>query len=254
MARAELLPFPSFPLPLQAGAGVAAARAELAGGAYSPLVQEVARDVQQFIAQGSGPAPAMASAQAQWLAHQAAQQLKQQQKQESKTTVAAPVAVPRAAKQRALKPEQQAFLQQIAPWAERAAQQLGVSVRSVMAHAALESGWGKKPLRAEDGSNSWNLFGLKAGAGWRGARLNATTTEYEAGEATKQVQSFRQYADLEASFADYVQLLAHSPRYRNALKTGDDVHAFAHALAKGGYATDPAYADKLLSVSRQIAP
>lgn len=130
----------------------------------------------------------------------------------------------------------------------------GVSVRSVMAHAALESGWGQKPLRTQDGGNSWNLFGLKAGKSWQGARLSATTTEFEAGQATTKVESFRQYEDLNASFADYVRLLAHSPRYREALHTGDDVQAFADALAQGGYATDPDYASKLISVSRLIAP
>lgn len=255
MVRADLLPFPSFSTPLQAGAGIAAARGDVAGTAFSPLAQEVARDVQQFIAQGGSASSAMASAQAQWLAHQAAQQLKDQDKKtglagEATQASGTSAAVPK----RALKPEQQAFLQQIGPWAQQAAQQLGVSVRSVMAHAALESGWGQKPLRTQDGGNSWNLFGLKAGKSWQGARLSATTTEFEAGQATTKVESFRQYEDLNASFADYVRLLAHSLRYREALHTGDDVQAFADALAQGGYATDPDYASKLISVSRLIAP
>ena len=67
-----------------------------------------------------------------------------------------------------------------------------------------------------------------------------------------QSQPFRQYADLDATFSDYVRLLAHSPRYEAALRSCDDVQAFAGALAQGGYATDPQYAQKLVRISRQI--
>jgi peptidoglycan hydrolase FlgJ len=122
----------------------------------------------------------------------------------------------------------------------------------VMAHAALESGWGQRPVRGADGQDSLNLFGFKAMGGWKGASVETMTTEYTEGEPTKQVQPFRAYADLDATFADYVRLLGHSPRYREVRNTGDNVHAFAQALAQGGYATDPAYADKLVRISRSI--
>ena len=261
MARADLLPFPSFSTPLPAVSAVAAARSDVAGAtSYSPLAQEVSRSVQQFIQQGTGVSAGMASAQAQWVALQAARQLQAQQalqekKAQRNSAVSGSAGAPgKAEPQKSLRPEQQAFLKQIEPWAQRAAQQLGVSVRSIMAHAALESAWGQKPLRDPAGGNSWNLFGLKAGASWQGPALQALTTEYEGGEVRKQHERFRQYEDLDASFADYVQLLGHSPRYRQALNTGSDVQAFAQALAQGGYATDPNYAQKLTAVSRLIAP
>jgi flagellar protein FlgJ len=139
---------------------------------------------------------------------------------------------------------QQQFLASIQPWAEEAGARLGVSPNIVAAHAALESGWGRHPLRA-GGADSNNLFGLKAGANWAGAVAAATTTEYVHGTALKKVERFRSYPDAASAFRDYADMLANNPRFQGALRAGDDAHAFARGLASGGYATDPAYADKL---------
>lgn len=229
-----------------------------ASAAYTPLGQEVARDVQRFIAQGgaSGSVAAFTTPQASWLALQAARQAGGLSKTNVQRDVrggkadAASSAQDKAAT--ALRPEQQAFLNRIGPWAEQAARHLGVSSRAVLAHAALESGWGQRSLRNAAGEDSLNLFGIKAFGGWKGASVQAQTTEFENGQFVAQAQPFREYADLDATFSDYVRLLSHSPRYRAALRTGDDMQAFAGALAQGGYATDPDYAQKLLRVSRQI--
>lgn len=147
---------------------------------------------------------------------------------------------------------QQDFLQAIAPWAREAGAALGVAPELVAAHAALESGWGRRPLRGADGGDSHNLFGIKASAGWRGASVQALTTEYADGEAHKTTEAFRAYPDHAAAFRDYAQLLQNSPRYQEALNTGSDAAAFAQGLARGGYATDPGYADKLARVARQV--
>lgn len=232
--------------------GLPAQNQAFAGAVYNPLSNEIAQDVQRFIAQGSAYVPAvMGSAQAQWVAYQAQQQRITQDSSRTSPAQRA-VSTVKGAVETSLQPEQRAFLQEIAPWAAKAARQLGVSTRSVLAHAALESGWGKSPLRTEDGENSWNLFGIKASGSWQGARVEALTTEYHEGQASKQAHSFRRYDNLAESFADYVNLLARNPRYRSALHTGDDTQAFAQALADGGYATDPRYFEKLLQVSRQI--
>ncbi|NMM76297.1 flagellar assembly peptidoglycan hydrolase FlgJ [Acidovorax sp. SRB_24] len=146
----------------------------------------------------------------------------------------------------------QAFLAAIAPWARQAAQSLGVSTELVAAHAALESGWGQRQLRDASGHTTHNLFGLKAQAGWQGERAEALTTEYEDGVAVKKTEGFRSYPDYASAFDDYARLLQSSPRYRAALNTGSDAQAFAQALARGGYATDPAYAAKLGRVASQI--
>ncbi len=146
-------------------------------------------------------------------------------------------------------PEQQAFLDSIAPWARQAAQQLGVAPELVQAHAALESGWGQRPLRTADGASSHNLFGIKAGAGWEGAAGESTTTEYVNGAALKTRERFRAYPDAASAFQDYARVLTDNPRYRAALNTGNDAQAFAQGLARGGYATDPGYAAKLARIA-----
>ena len=150
--------------------------------------------------------------------------------------------------------EQQQFLAGIAPWAAQAGARLGVAPHLVAAHAALESGWGKRPLRQPDGADSNNLFGIKAGAAWQGEATAAATTEYEGGAALARTERFRSYPDRRAAFRDYAQLLLDNPRYHAALNTGGDAHAFAQGLARGGYATDPAYAAKLVRVAGQLRP
>jgi len=149
-------------------------------------------------------------------------------------------------------PLQQAFLASIRPYAEEAGQKLGVSPDLVAAHAALESGWGQRPLR-QGTADSNNLFGVKAGSGWQGAVAAAATTEYEGGVALRKVERFRSYPDQASAFRDYASLLAGNPRYHSALNAGSDAQAFAKGLAAGGYATDPSYADKLASVAKRIS-
>lgn len=152
----------------------------------------------------------------------------------------------------ALDDSQQEFLAAIAPWAKEAGQKLGVSGDIVAAHAALESGWGQRPLRDGAGQDSHNLFGIKANSGWGGTRVDALTTEFEGASAVKKTEGFRSYPDFASAFRDYTQLLQDSPRYRGALHSGNDAAAFAQALARGGYATDPDYATKLTRLANRI--
>jgi flagellar protein FlgJ len=149
-------------------------------------------------------------------------------------------------------PAQQAFLDSIAPWAREAAERLGVAPELVSAHAALESGWGQRPLADAAGATSHNLFGIKAGPSWDGAVNEAATTEYVGGAAIATRARFRAYPDQASAFRDYADLLLANPRFRGALGAGADAHAFAAGLARGGYATDPAYADKLAKVAGKV--
>ena len=149
-------------------------------------------------------------------------------------------------------PRQQAFLDSIAPWARQAAAQLGVAPELVQAHAALESGWGQRPLRVEGGASSHNLFGIKAGPRWNGATGDSTTTEYVNGAALTTRERFRAYPDAASAFQDYARVLLDNPRYRGALNTGSDAQAFAQGLARGGYATDPDYASKLARIAGKL--
>jgi flagellar protein FlgJ len=142
---------------------------------------------------------------------------------------------------------QQAFLDSIKPHAQAAAEQLGVAPALVAAHAALESGWGQRPLPGH------NLFGVKAGSQWQGTVHASRTTEVEHGLAVHKVAQFRGYPDPASAFADYAGLLLNNPRYRQALRAGSDAVSFARGLVQGGYASDPDYAAKLARVAAGIA-
>jgi peptidoglycan hydrolase FlgJ len=144
------------------------------------------------------------------------------------------------------------FIQRVEPYAQRAAAQLGVSSDSVIAQAALETGWGQHVPAASGGGSSNNLFGVKAGSGWSGGSASTRTTEYSQGVATSVPQSFRSYSSLQQGVNDYVTLLQRNSSYRQALGTGDDVGAFAGALQRGGYATDPNYARKLVATADTV--
>jgi len=142
-----------------------------------------------------------------------------------------------------------AFVKRLAPHAAKAARALRVAPQFLLAQAALETGWGKHMIRGPDGENSHNLFGVKASDNWQGARVSTTTREFDGDRPQVTSAEFRAY-DCEAdSFADYARLLLGSPRYRGALNQGDNGQGFARALQRGGYATDPAYADKILRIA-----
>ncbi|MCD5361187.1 flagellar assembly peptidoglycan hydrolase FlgJ [Chromobacterium aquaticum] len=145
------------------------------------------------------------------------------------------------------------FAAAMLPHARSAAAQLGVAPEAVVAHAALESGWGKRAIRHPDGSDSHNLFGIKASGDWQGRTVSVMTTEYEGGVAQKRVEKFRAYGSYAEAFGDYARLLKDSPRYKGALNQGQNMYGFAHALQSGGYATDPRYARKLVDVAASLA-
>ena len=145
----------------------------------------------------------------------------------------------------------QQFIEKILPQAQAAGRELGIDPRAIVAQAALETGWGTaQPADTSGGSN--NLFGVKAAANWQGASVASKTREFHAGVAGDEVARFRAYGSASDSVKDYVALLRDNPRYSAALNTGDDVRAFANALQRGGYATDPDYANKLVTVAGQL--
>jgi flagellar protein FlgJ len=140
------------------------------------------------------------------------------------------------------------FVQQHSQAAEKAATETGIPAQFMLAQAALETGWGKREIIGTDGSNSHNLFGIKAGNSWTGPTVDVATTEYIGGQPRKVVQKFRAYANEAESFADYARLMKDSPRYARVVAAGNDARGFAQGLQKAGYATDPAYAEKLAKV------
>ncbi|MDH3712543.1 MAG: glucosaminidase domain-containing protein [Gammaproteobacteria bacterium] len=142
----------------------------------------------------------------------------------------------------------QEFLAHLRPFARQAAQQLGVASEVLLAQATLETGWGRKLPRHPDGRSSFNLFGIKADARWAGEWVSKPTLEFTQGGMRRVRAQFRAYASPHESFQDYASFLKTSPRYAGALDVAGDPTAYLHALQNAGYATDPHYAEKILSL------
>jgi flagellar protein FlgJ len=136
------------------------------------------------------------------------------------------------------------FISRMLPEANAAAQETGVPAGFLIAHAALETGWGRSEPRGSDGRPSYNLFGIKAGRNWTGDSVEASTTEYVQGVPQRRTERFRAYGSYAEAFRDYAQLLTTHPRYANVVGA-QDASRFARGLQAAGYATDPAYASKL---------
>jgi flagellar protein FlgJ len=143
------------------------------------------------------------------------------------------------------------FVEQLRPAATQVAARLGVATEAVIAHAALESGWGAH-LPADARGSSFNLFGIKASGGFAANAVNTMTTEVSNGGSAQLLQAFRRYDSVPAGLQDYSALLSSNARYAGALHTGNDINAFAQGLQRGGYATDPDYAQKLVATAVSV--
>jgi flagellar protein FlgJ len=139
------------------------------------------------------------------------------------------------------------FAEQLWPHAVAASRDTGIPPQFLIAHAALETGWGRREIKNADGTPSYNLFGIKAGGNWQGGVTAATTTEYVEGVALKQEERFRAYGSYAESFADYARLLRDNPRYSGVIGSQNGTE-FARRLQQAGYATDPRYAEKLSGI------
>jgi flagellar protein FlgJ len=144
-----------------------------------------------------------------------------------------------------LAPHVRSFRQKLSAEADEAARATGIPAKFMLGQAALESGWGKREIRMADGSTSHNLFGIKAGPGWKGKVATAVTTEYVNGKPHTRVEKFRAYDSYADAFKDYGNMLSNNPRYQKVLASAGDAASFAHGLQQAGYATDPQYAAKL---------
>jgi len=145
----------------------------------------------------------------------------------------------------------EAFQNRLQADADLASQSTGIPAKFMLAQAALETGWGKKEIRARDGSSAHNLFGIKAGSNWTGKVVEASTIEYIKGVPQRRIEKFRAYDSYAEAFRDYANVLRSNPRYEKVLANAQDVHGFAYGLQKAGYATDPRYAEKLTNIINQ---
>jgi flagellar protein FlgJ len=143
------------------------------------------------------------------------------------------------------KERQMGFLKLHGDAAKAAEAATGIPANFMVAQAAHESGWGRHEIKHRDGSTSFNVFGIKAGANWKGPVAEVTTTEYINGQPHKVKAKFRAYGSYEEAFTDYAKLMKNNPRYAKVVDNASSAQGFAQGLQKAGYATDPAYADKL---------
>lgn len=140
------------------------------------------------------------------------------------------------------------FVKSIWPTAKHAASIIGLDPKLLIAQAALETGWGKFVAKDVDGSSSNNLFNIKAKTNSTSDSVQVKTTEYIADTPIKINASFRKYPSIEHSFHDYVSLIRGSERYQTALANATNPEIYVNELNKAGYATDPNYSSKILSI------
>ena len=144
----------------------------------------------------------------------------------------------------------QGFIQQHDAAAKAASAATGIPASFMVAQAAHESGWGKREIVGTDGSKSYNLFGIKATPGWKGKTVDVRTTEVINGQAVKVTAKFRAYGSYDEAFKDYAKLIGSNQRYAKVVAEAQNGNAagFARGLQQAGYATDPAYAEKIARV------
>jgi flagellar protein FlgJ len=145
------------------------------------------------------------------------------------------------------------FVSKMASHARQASLISGLPAHFIMGQAALETGWGAKEIRAADGSNSHNLFGIKANANWTGKVISVSTTEYINGVKQQRIEKFRAYDSYAESFKDFATMIKSSPRYQGVMNALGNAGSYAQAIQNAGYSTDPQYANKLASVISRIS-
>lgn len=143
----------------------------------------------------------------------------------------------------------QDFVDTLWPVAKKVGKEMGVDPKAIMAQTALETGWGKYIIHHGDGSNSHNLFGIKADHRWKGDVAKVSTLEFRNGVAQKEVAPFRSYDSYEHSLKDYAAFVSGSARYEKAIENGQSIKGYSEGLQQGGYATDPEYAKKIQRIA-----
>lgn len=140
---------------------------------------------------------------------------------------------------------QEAFVASIAQAARESQRASGVPASVTIAQASLETYWGSSRL-ARDAKN---YFGIKAkekpgsaGVVW------LDVWEVIGGTNVHRREPFRAYASVADSFTDHGRFFLENPRYARAVAAKDDARRFAQEIHRAGYATDPAYSNKLIAL------
>lgn len=136
-----------------------------------------------------------------------------------------------------------AYLKQYKYLSTELEQKTGIPATIIIAVAGLESDWG----RSELAKNANNHFGIKIKKGWGGMKYCKETEEYAYTLAYKSHECFRKYPLIRDSYEDFGRFITQQVNYKWMLKLhDDDIQGWAEGLQNSGYATDPAYAEKLM--------
>lgn len=129
------------------------------------------------------------------------------------------------------------FIQTLAPIArnEYLSREKWVLPSVCIAIGALESGWNL---------NAKTLFGIK------GTGYTATTSEYLNGHYETITTSFKTYPNISSAVVGFYDLITKNKRYTSAVNNSDYKSA-VNAIKHGGYATDPNYVSKVVSIIEQ---
>ncbi|EED2062195.1 GW domain-containing glycosaminoglycan-binding protein [Listeria monocytogenes] len=140
---------------------------------------------------------------------------------------------------------QQQFIQSIANDAQDLQKEEKILTSVTLAQAILESNWGKSGLS----TSANNLFGIKGS--YEGSSVSMGTQEFSSGKAYHTQADFRKYPDKKASLVDHAQLFVNgvsvNANLYSAVIGETNYKEAAYAIQDAGYATDPAYAEKLIS-------
>ena len=94
-----------------------------------------------------------------------------------------------------------------------------------------------------------NLFGIKASPDWTGKTVTVETWEDYGNGPVQIIDTFRAYDSISDSVLDRCKFLRENSNYVNAgVFTAKTYTEQCQALKNAGYATDPAYVSKLVSI------
>ena len=147
---------------------------------------------------------------------------------------------------------QQSFFNKILPAIQQVSQKNSIVTSVMLAQSILESGWGTSQLA----TNAYNIFGIKADSSWKGNTYTVQTKEVVNGKTITVEKQFRAYKSLLESISDYGSFFTSTAwrmkNYASFLQATNYETALTSLLASG-YATDPAYAEKLKSLIQRYS-
>ncbi len=139
---------------------------------------------------------------------------------------------------------QQKFFNTILPQAQQVSKSTGIVTSVLLAQAILESAWGTSQLATQAN----NLFGIKSDALWKGNVVTIESKEVQNGKTVTVKSAFRSYQSIADSIKDYGSFFTSTPwrtqNYAKFLQSKTYTEAIKN-LQSSGYATDPAYGEKL---------